>query len=210
MVKISPSILSVPEEKLEDEVKLLKGYGADFVHLDVMDGKFVNNETDGYRMLEVAREFSNLPLDTHLMVENPEEWINDFLASDIITFHIEAVTNEAFERITEFLHERDIKIGIAIKPETKVYDIEEYLDKVDLVLVMLVEPGFGGQKMIESCLEKVELLKRIRPSLDIEVDGGVNLENVYKVKEAGANIIVAGTSIFGADDKKNIISKMKK
>ncbi len=209
MVKISPSILSVPEEKLEDEVKRLKECGADFVHIDVMDGKFVNNKTDGYKMLEVAHEFSNLPLDTHLMVENPENWMNDFLASDIITFHIEAVTNETFERIAEFLHERDIKVGIAIKPETKVCDIEEYLDKVDLVLVMLVEPGFGGQKMIESCLEKVELLRKIRPSLDIEVDGGVNLENVDRIKKAGANMIVAGTAIFGADDKKNIISKMK-
>lgn len=209
MIKVSPSILSIPEEKLEEEVKALKDTEADYIHLDVMDGIFVNNKTDGYKMLEIAHEFSNIPIDTHLMVEEPKQWINDFLNSNIITFHIEAVTNEELEEIIEYLHERDIKVGIAIKPDTKVSDVEPYLDKIDLVLVMLVEPGFGGQKMIESCLEKVKVLRKMSPYLDIEVDGGINLENVELVKKAGANIIVAGTAIFQSSDRKYTISKIK-
>ena len=209
MVKVSPSVLSVKIEELEKAIQSVEQAGADYIHIDVMDGKFVNNETLGFTLLEKAHEFTNLPLDTHLMVENPEDWLEDFTLSNIITFHIEAVDSETADRIIEFLHEREIKVGISLKPGTQIEEIIPYLEKIDLVLVMLVEPGFGGQQMIEECLEKVKFLREIKPDLDIEVDGGINLENIDKVKKAGANIIVAGTAIFSAEDKKAVIDKIK-
>ena len=161
-------------------------------------------------MLKIARETTNLILDTHLMVEDPQNWIDDFSLSNVITFHIEAVNSDTAEKIIENLKERDIKVGIAIKPNTPVEEIMPYIEKIDVVLVMLVEPGFGGQKMIEACLDKVRAIHELKPDIDIEVDGGVKLENVQKAKDAGANIIVAGTAIFNSEDKRFVISEMKK
>lgn len=210
MVKIAPSILSVELEKIEKEVAILEQAGADYIHIDVMDGEFVPNETQGITMIENAYDGTNLPLDTHLMVDNPEALLDDFIPfSNIITFHIEAVSEETVSRIIETLHEREINVGIAIKPDTAVEEIIPYLDDIELVLVMLVEPGFGGQVMKEECLEKVRKIREMRPDIDIEVDGGINLSNVNKVKEAGANIIVSGTAILREEDKANIILKMK-
>ena len=209
MVKVAPSILSVKLEDIEKEVLSVEKAGADYIHIDVMDGNFVNNETPGIEMLEKAHDATDIILDTHLMVENPEDWLEDFLLSNIITFHIEAVNSETLERIIEYLHEREIKVGIAVKPGTSIEEVLPYIEKIDLVLVMLVEPGFGGQKMIEECLEKVKFLRALKPDIDIEVDGGINLENIDKVKEAGANIIVAGTAIFSAEDRAYVINKIK-
>ena len=176
MVKVAPSILSLDVNEISEKVEKVKNAGADYIHLDVMDGKFVNNETCALEMLEQVRDISNITIDTHLMVEDPENWLEDFLCSSIISFHIEAVDNETLDRIVEYLHERDIKVGVAIKPDTQIEEIMTCIEKIDMVLVMLVEPGFGGQTMIEKCLEKVTQLRKIAPELDIEVDGGINLE----------------------------------
>lgn len=210
MVKIAPSILSVSIDKLDKEIIEVEKAGADYIHIDVMDGEFVPNKTNGLEMLKIARETTNLILDTHLMVEYPQNWIDNFSLSNVITFHIEAVNSDTAEKIIENLKERDIKVGIAIKPNTPVEEIMPYIEKIDVVLVMLVEPGFGGQKMIEACLDKVRAIHELKPDIDIEVDGGVKLENVQKAKDAGANIIVAGTAIFNSEDKRFVISEMKK
>ena len=210
MVKIAPSILSVSIDKLDKEIIEVEKAGADYIHIDVMDGEFVPNKTNGLEMLKIARETTNLILDTHLMVEYPQNWIDDFSLSNVITFHIEAVNSDTAEKIIENLKERDIKVGIAIKPNTPVEEIMPYIEKIDVVLVMLVEPGFGGQKMIEACLDKVRAIHELKPDIDIEVDGGVKLENVQKAKDAGANIIVAGTAIFNSEDKRFVIGEMKK
>ena len=209
MVKIAPSILSVDIEKIESEVANLEKAGADYIHIDVMDGEFVPNRTAGVTMLEKAYDGCNLALDTHLMVENPEDYIEDFSVSNIITFHVEVVDSETAYRIIDNLHEREILAGMAIKPNTPVEEILPYLDNIELVLVMLVEPGFGGQEMIEECLEKVRKIRELRPDIDIEVDGGINLQNIDKVKNAGANVIVSGTAILKEFDRADVISKMK-
>lgn len=210
MVKIAPSILAADFDNLENEVSDVEKAGADYIHIDIMDGEFVNNETPGLEMLTRTHETTSLTLDTHLMVEEPQNWLDDVVLSNVVTFHIEAVNVETAEKIIDYLHERDIKAGVAIKPDTSIEDIMPILEKIDVVLVMLVEPGFGGQKMILSCLEKVKTLRSLKPDMDIEVDGGVNLENVQLVKDAGANIIVAGTAIFKSNDRKFVIEEMKK
>ena len=210
MVKIAPSILAADFENLENEIEEVEKAGADYIHIDVMDGEFVANKTCGLEMLERSNSSTSLTLDTHLMVENPIDWIDDFSKSDIITFHIEATDEETANKIIDELHEKEIKAGISIKPDTPIEEIIPYIDKVDMILVMTVEPGMGGQKLIPECLEKVRNLREIAPSLDIEVDGGINLENIEEVKSAGANVIVAGTAIFGAKDRKMVIDRLKK
>ena len=209
MVKIAPSILAADFENLENEIKDVEQAGADYIHIDVMDGEFVTNKTPGLEMLKINNAATDLILDTHLMVENPIDWIEDFSESDIITFHIEATDEETASKIIEELHEKEIKVGISIKPNTAVEEILPYIDKIDMVLVMTVEPGKGGQKLIPECLEKVRILRELAPDIDIEVDGGINIETVGLVKEAGANVIVAGTAVFGAEDRKFVIDKLR-
>ena len=143
------------------------------------------------------------------MVENPMEWVEPFSASNILTFHIEAVKSEEVEKLISFIHEKGIKVGIAIKPKTSVKAILPFLPLIDMVLVMTVEPGLGGQKLIGSCLRKVKKIRKINKSIDIEVDGGINLKNIEKVKKKGANIIVAGTAIFGASNRQEVITRLR-
>lgn len=210
MVKIGPSTLPIDINDMAEEIKNLELAGADYIHLDIMDGEFVTNKTLGIEILEAVNDATNITLCTHLMVENPENWIEEFAATDIFTFHIETVTPEIVEKMIRELHEREMKVGIAIKPNTPIDEIMPYIDDIDLVLVMLVEPGKGGQKMMPECLEKAKALRSLKPELDIEVDGGINLENIELVKESGANMIVSGTAILHSTDRAFVISQMKK
>ena len=210
---IAPSILSSDFSRLEVEIKKIEKAGADLLHLDVMDGHFVPNITFGAPVIKSIRKCTNLPFDVHLMIENPEKYIDDFLSSgaDIITFHIESTekTLENIERIKSF----DKKVGISLKPKTDLNEILPFLDKIDVVLIMSVEPGFSGQRFIFSTVEKIKKLRKVidekKLSTKIEVDGGINPETVNIVKEAGAEICVAGDSIFKSQNYTKSINLLK-
>lgn len=210
MVKIAPSILAADIENLEEEIKEVVKAGADYIHIDVMDGKFVNNTTPGIEMLTRAKKITNIPLDVHLMVQNPIDYIDKFKEADIITFHIEAVNETEAKEIIKQLKKRNIKIGISIKPETQIEKIKPYLEEIDMILIMTVNPGFGGQKIIPETIKKISEVKKIKKGIDIEVDGGINEETASLVKEAGANILVAGTAIFKSENKEKTINNIKK
>lgn len=208
MVKVAASILAANQERLKEEViEVTYGY-ADMIHIDVMDGKFVDNETNGEYMYKTALDSTFLPLDVHLMVENPLKLIDTYKQAFRITFHIEAVNDEEAKRILKILDYYKIKSGISIKPNTPVSEIEKYIDKIDSVLVMTVEPGYGGQELIYSTLEKVKYLREKYPNLNIEVDGGINQETSKDAINAGANILVAGTAIFKYDDREKAIKNL--
>ena len=218
MTKISTSILGVKEENSIKTFYDLEVAKTDYFHIDVMDGKFVeqNTEKKMYTYTNEIKQMSNLPLDIHLMVENVKENIDRYLPfePEIITFHLEACENkEEVKRHIKYLQENGVKCGISIKPQTPVEEIYEFLPYMYLCLVMTVEPGKGGQKLIPETVEKVSKLKQYieNNNLDtfIEVDGGINIETVDKVKEAGADILVAGSAIISANDYKEAISKLK-
>lgn len=218
MVEVSTSVLSVEKEKSIKTFYDIEVAKTDYFHIDVMDGEFVKNNTIEL-MQEYAsqlKQISNVPLDVHLMVSDVKPFINAYLPYEpnIITFHIEACKDkEEVLELINFIKENNSKVGISIKPNTEVEEIYEYLPFIHNVLVMTVEPGYGGQKLIPETIEKVRSLKQYAENnnleIDIEVDGGINLENVETLKEAGANIIVAGTAIVNADDFGEVISKMK-
>lgn len=219
MVEVSVSILNVKDDKAIQTLYNLETAGVNYFHIDVMDGKFVKNDTTN-KMLEFSEylnQISNLPLDVHLMVEDVESYIKSFVIFEpnIITFHLEAAKNkEEILKWIKMLNEKNIRVGISIKPNTKVEEIYEYLPFVHLVLVMTVEPGEGGQKLLPGTIEKIKELKKYidenNLEVDIEADGGINTENANIVKEAGANMLVSGSAIVNAEDYKEVVDKLKK
>lgn len=212
-IKISPSILSADFACLGSECKRVCDGGADLVHVDVMDGSFVPNITIGAPVVRAIKPYSKLPLDVHLMINSPERFIDDFVESgaDIITVHAEAT--DKLDEIIDRLHEKGVKASVSIKPETSVEVVFPYLKKLEMVLIMTVEPGFGGQKLIESVLPKITAIrnrcKAERSDIDIEVDGGITRNNISCVAAAGANVFVAGSAVFGSDDIGEAIKTLK-
>ena len=210
-IKISPSILSADFSQLGNEIKRLENGGADMIHVDVMDGHFVPNLTIGPPVIKNLRKYTNIPFDVHLMISPVHKYIKDYAnaGADIITFHPEA-TDDLIASINHII-EFNKKVGVSLNPDTDLKTIADHLDKIDLVLIMSVFPGFGGQKFIPDVLKKIEELKNIKLKknlkFDIEVDGGINFDNSKLVIEAGANILVSGTTIFKSNNgniKKNI------
>ena len=210
-IKISPSILSADFSQLGKEIENLEKGGADMIHVDVMDGHFVPNLTIGPPVIKALRKYTSLPFDVHLMIDPVHKYIKDYAESgaDIITIHPEA-TKSLQGSIDEIKRFRK-KVGLSLNPDTKIEIIEQYLEQVDLVLIMSVFPGFGGQKFIKDVLNKIEKINEIRNKknfeFDIEVDGGINFSNFRDVLKAGANVLVSGTTIFRENDgdiKKNI------
>ena len=210
-IKISPSILSADFSQLGNEIKRLEKGGADLIHVDVMDGHFVPNLTIGPPVIKVLRKYSNLPFDVHLMISPVHKYIKDYAeaGADIITIHPEATEN--IESSVSLIKKLNKKIGLSLNPDTSIEIIEKFLSSIDLVLIMSVYPGFGGQKFIPNIVNKIKKLKSIKEKknlkFDIEVDGGINFDNSKLVVEAGANILVSGTTIFKNNNgniKKNI------
>jgi ribulose-phosphate 3-epimerase len=213
MKKIAPSILSADFSKLGEEILAVEAAGADWIHIDVMDGHFVPNITIGPGPIQSLRKITRLPFDVHLMIENPERYIDSFAdaGSDVITVHVEAARH--LHRIIAHIRERGIKAGVSLNPATPFVQVEPILNDIDVLLIMTVNPGFGGQKFISSALTKIrkarEMVNSTAPNVAIEVDGGVTLHNIKSIAEAGADIIVAGASVFGSGNYKQTIGSMK-
>lgn len=207
-ILIAPSILSADFSKLGQEIKDVEKSGADWIHIDVMDGHFVPNITIGPVVVRSIRPITKLPLDVHLMIKEPGKYIESFAkaGSDIITFHIEI--DEDPKEVVRLIRYFKKKVGISVRPKTDVAKLEKILPMVDMVLVMTVEPGFGGQEFMNDCLPKIEAVRKIFKK-DIEVDGGVNEFTAQEVISRGANVIVAGTSVFGTKNYEEAIKKLR-
>ena len=213
MKKIAPSILSADFSRLGEEISAVEAGGADWIHIDVMDGHFVPNITIGPGVITSLRKITKLPFDVHLMIENPYRYVEDFAAagSDIITVHVEATHH--LHRTLTMIRDMGIKVGVSLNPGTPLVQVEPILTDLDLLLIMTVNPGFGGQRFIISMLPKIrkarEMIAATSPTVSLEVDGGVNLENIKTIAESGADVVVAGTSIFGSKDYRGTITTLK-
>lgn len=213
MVKIAPSILSADFSKLGEEIKDVEKGGADYIHVDVMDGHFVPNITIGPLIVEAIRPVTALPLDVHLMIENPDQYIEAFAkaGADYITVHVEACRH--LHRTIQQIKSFGVKAGVVLNPATPVNTIEHIIDDVDMVLLMTVNPGFGGQKFIHTVLPKISAVKEMADAkgldLEIEIDGGVNEETAKLCIEAGANVLVAGSAVYNKVDRAKAIAAIK-
>ena len=214
-IKVSPSILASDFSKLGEEVAALAKAGADYIHVDVMDGHFVPNISMGPGIVKSVRDQTSIPFDVHLMIDPIEPYIDEFVkaGADIISIHPEA--NDNIEKCIDKIKSHNVKAGLAINPDTKWEVVLPFLDKLDIIVVMSVHPGFGGQKFIPAALEKLKLLRKkiddSHPHIELEIDGGVNFENIESILEAGADVIVAGTTTFTGGEKEyaNNIAKLR-
>ena len=212
-IKIAPSLFAANFANLSHDISIVEKEGAQFLHLDVMDGMFVPNLSIGPQILKNIRPISKMVFDAHLMIMEPRRFIDDFIAAgaDYITIHFEST--DKVEETIDYINECGIKSGIAIKPKTSVESIEYFIKKVSMVLIMSVEPGFGGQSFISESLKRIaktrKLIEKLNPSCELEVDGGINLDNLTDVVESGATVIVAGSSIFKTPDIAQTLKKFK-
>lgn len=214
MKRIAPSILSADFARLGEEIKAVEAAGADWLHIDVMDGQFVPNITMGPIIVEAARRVTQLPLDVHLMIASPERYVNDFInaGADWLSVHVEACLH--LERTIQMIKEKGVKAGAVLNPATPLNTLEWVLGDLDYVLIMSVNPGFGGQSFVKSSLEKIRALRGMIDERElavlIQVDGGVNADTIASVSEAGANVFVAGSAIFGIHNYQETIQKFKR
>ncbi|WP_010282533.1 ribulose-phosphate 3-epimerase [Bacillus timonensis] len=213
MIKIAPSILSADFAKLGEEIKDVENGGADYIHVDVMDGHFVPNITIGPLIVDAIRPITKLPLDVHLMIDNPDQYIPAFAkaGADFLTVHVEACPH--LHRTIQLIKAHGVKAGVVLNPATPVDTIKHIIEDIDLVLLMTVNPGFGGQKFIHSVLPKIEevagMVNEKNLNVEIEVDGGVNEETARLCVRAGANVLVAGSAIYNQEDRKAAIEKIR-
>jgi ribulose-phosphate 3-epimerase len=213
MIKIAPSILSANFAKLGMEIKDVENGGADYIHVDVMDGHFVPNITIGPLIVEAIRPVTKLPLDVHLMIEEPDNYINEFVraGADIITVHVEACRH--LHRTIQLIKSHGIKAGVVLNPHTPIESIQHVLEDIDMVLLMTVNPGFGGQAFIPQVLPKIRqlsaMIKEKQLPIEIEVDGGINEETAKLCVEAGATVLVAGSAIYNKTDRHQAIQSLK-
>lgn len=214
MVKVAPSVLSANFAELKRDLDEIKKCGADWIHYDVMDGHFVPNISFGYSILKDVSKVTDLYLDVHLMISEPMKYVDEFINANasLITFHIESMENEEKTReLIQYIHDKGVDVGISIKPATPVKEIEKYLNDIDLVLVMSVEPGFGGQSFQEKAIDKIKELSQLKKQYQflIEVDGGINASTGALCKNAGVDVLVAGSYVFGAENRQVAIESLK-